>query len=88
VTIAWRAQHEVHCDRPPAPDFLAFDGERVVGWMFEIGHVGRTGRWLWALTATEAGPFDGPTCGVEERQDDAARCLIDAYDHLTQWRSG
>jgi hypothetical protein len=67
MPMAWRLQHQVHPDRSPAPDFLAFDGERVVGRMFQIAHAVSTSRWLWTLTAPGAAPFDGATCGVEER---------------------
>ncbi len=33
--ISWRPHHEVHPNYAPSPDFLAFDGGRVVGRVFK-----------------------------------------------------
>ena len=87
MVVSWRLRHEVHRDRAPAPDYLAFDGERVIGRMFQITHAGNAGKWLWTVMATGTGELpDGPPSGVESRQDDAARRLVEAYERLVARR--
>ncbi len=80
--ISWRPQHEVYPGRAPAPDFLTFDGGRVIGRMFQVTHRGSTTRWYWTVMATGAGALVEPPSGVEDRHDSAARCLVDAYERL------
>ncbi len=82
MAISWRLQHEVHADCAPAPDFLAFDGERVVGRMFQITHKGGAGRWFWTVMATGSCLLAEPPSGVAERQTDAASSLTEAYEQL------
>jgi hypothetical protein len=87
MVVSWRLRHEVYRDRAPAPDYLAFEGERVIGRMFQITHAGNAGKWLWTVMATGTGDLpDGPPSGVEFRQDDAARCLVEAYEQLIAGR--
>ncbi len=82
MVISWRPRHEVYPDHAPAPDFLAFDGERVIGRMFQMTHRGSTTRWYWTVMATGAGALVEPPCGVEDRQDSATQCLVGAYEQL------
>ncbi len=81
--ISWRARHEVHPGLEPAPDFLALEGDRVVGRMFEVTHAGNSGRWFWSVMSTKSGALSEPLCGVEEQQSDAARCVAEAYAQVT-----
>lgn len=82
TTISWRPRHEVHEGRAPAPDFLAFDGERIVGRMFQITHSRGAGRWFWTVMATGPQAPDAPPTGVAERRADAAHHLVEAYERL------
>ncbi len=82
MAISWRPRHEVYPDHAPASDFLAFDGERVIGRMFQMTRRGSTTRWYWIVMATGAGVLVDPPSGVEDGQDSAARCLVEAYERL------
>ncbi len=82
MAISWRPRHEVYPDHAPAPDFLAFDGARVIGRMFQMTRRGSTTRWYWNVMATGAGALVEPPCGVEDSQDSAARSLVEAYERL------
>jgi hypothetical protein len=87
MVVSWRLRHEVYRDRAPAHDYLAFEGERVIGRMFQITHAGNAGKWLWTVMATGTGDLpDGPPSGVEARRDDAVRRLVEAYERLVARR--
>lgn len=78
MAIIWRPQHEAH-----SADFLALDGERVIGRMFQMHHLGNAGRWYWTIMATGSGPQLLPPTGVEGCQDAAAQALVQTYERLT-----
>ncbi len=82
MVISWRPQHEVYPSRAPAPDLLAFDGGRVIGRMFQMTRRGSKTCWYWTVMATGAGVLVDPPSGVEDGQDSAARCLVEAYERL------
>lgn len=88
MTVSWRLRHEVYRDCASAPDYLAFEGERIIGRMFQITHAGNAGQWLWTIMATGIGELpDGPPCGVEPRKMEAELRLVEAYERLVA-RSG
>jgi hypothetical protein len=37
-------------DLPPEPDYIAFDGEKVIGRVYQHEHGTMKGRWLWTMT--------------------------------------
>ena len=82
MVISWRPQHDVHKERRPGPDFLAFDGNRVIGRIFRIGHGEGGGRWYWTIMATGTCAPVVPPNGVEARQADAQTRLALAYERL------
>ncbi len=82
MVISWRPQHDVHKGRDPAPDFLAFDGERVVGRIFQIAHRDGGGRWYWTVMATGACALVEPPSGIEAGQAAAETSLAKAYERL------
>ncbi|HEX2554748.1 MAG TPA: hypothetical protein VHL98_13690 [Microvirga sp.] len=82
MVISWRPRHHVHPDCAPAADFLAFDGERVVGRVFQIRRGGRSERWYWILMTTGSSLLLEPPSGVEERQAEAETSLSQTYLRL------
>ncbi len=82
MVISWRPQHDVHKGRAPAPDFLAFDDDRVVGRIFQLAHGGGGGRWYWTVMATGAHALVEPPSGTETRKADAETSLSEAYERL------
>ena len=71
------------------PDFTAFDGELIVGRVFQHEAGPEKGLWFWTMPIERHGPpFPGPTCGVEKHRADAGRQVIEAYHaHLSQARA-
>src|SRR5215204_5701042 len=51
---------------PRGPDFTAFDGELLVGRVFQHQDGPEKGLWLWTMSVARPGlAFPGPTSGVE-----------------------
>jgi len=66
-------------------DFTAFDGELLVGRVYQHQDGPQKGLWFWTMPVERPGPpFPGPTQGVEERQGDAGRRVAEAYWALLQ----
>lgn len=82
MAISWQAQHEVYRGCPPAPDYLAFHGERVVGRIFQIRSGRNAGCWLWTVMGVTAGELTEPPSGVEEQQGAAIQALLEAYESV------
>ena len=82
MVISWRPQHDVHAGRLPGPDFLAFDGDRIIGRIFRIGPREGGGRWYWTVMATGICAPVVPPTGIEARQADAETSLALAYERL------
>jgi hypothetical protein len=80
MAITWRPQHEVHPNRPPTPDLLALDGERVVGRLFQITHNGNAGKWFWTMMASRERTLAAPICGIADEAGEAQECLRRCYD--------
>ena len=65
------------------PDFTAFDGELIVGRVYQAEHGPDKGLWLWTMSVERLGPlFPGPVSGVEEQHGPAGRRVVDAYHAL------
>src|SRR3954467_5057652 len=57
---------------PRGPDFTAFDGELIVGRVYQAEHGPEKGLWLWTMSVEQPGPpFPGPVRGVEEQHGQA-----------------
>jgi len=68
---------------PRGPDFTAFDGELIVGRVYQAEHGPDKGLWLWTMSVERPGPlFPGPVRGVEEQHGQAGRRVVDAYHAL------
>ena len=68
---------------PRGPDFTAFDGELIVGRVYQAEHGPDKGLWLWSMSVERPGPlFPGPVSGVEEQHGPAGRRVVAAYHAL------
>ena len=66
-------------------DFTAFDGELLLGRVYQHQDGPQKGLWFWTMPVERRGPpFPGPTQGIEERQGDAGRRVAEAYWALLQ----
>jgi hypothetical protein len=84
VDLYWRPHHEVNPILSPEPDFIAYDGEKVIGRVYEHMHGSQKGRWLW--TMTDHGPGYPPPFAIHGEVADrgeAGRLVFDAY---RRWR--
>ena len=68
---------------PRGPDFTAFDGELIVGRVYQAEDGPDKGLWLWTMSVERPGPpFPGPVNGVEEQHGEAGRRAVEAYHAL------
>ncbi len=83
MTIYWRPHHEWNSNLPPAPDFIAFDDEELIGRVFQIQYGQGQGRWVWTMTVGPPGlRLTFATSGVEDRRGEAGRRVVEAYERL------
>ena len=65
---------------PRGPDFTAFDGELLVGRVFQRQDGPDKGLWFWAMSVEHPNTtFPGPTSGVEPQHGEAGRRVAEAY---------
>jgi hypothetical protein len=51
--ITWMRSADLYPDgRFPDTDFVAFDGEEIIGRVYRIRHGKEEGLWFWSMTAT------------------------------------
>src|SRR5215213_8840476 len=68
---------------PRGPDFTAFDGELIVGRVYQAEHEPDKGLWLWTMSVERPGSlFPGPVRGVEDQHGQAGRRVVDTYHAL------
>src|SRR5215207_352159 len=68
---------------PRGPDFTAFDGELIVGRVYQAEHGPDKGLWFWTMSVERPGSlFPGPVRGVEEQHGQAGRRVVDVYHAL------
>ena len=81
-TLTWMLTSEAwpNARWPRGPDFTAFDGELLVGRVFQHQDGPEKGLWFWTMSVERPDlPFPGPTCGVEAGHGDAGRRVVEAY---------
>jgi hypothetical protein len=49
----------------PDTDFIAFDGEEIIGRVYRISHGKEEGLWFWARTVSRPGPPFNARSGTE-----------------------
>jgi hypothetical protein len=68
---------------PRGPDFTAFDGELIVGRVYQAEHEPDKGLWFWTMSVERPGPpFPEPVSGVEKQHGEAGRRVAEAYHAL------
>ena len=43
-------------NEPPQPDFTAYDGDKIIGRVYQYPHGPQQGLWLWTMTVVLPGP--------------------------------
>src|ERR1041385_2605815 len=74
-----------HARWPRGPDFTAFDGELLVGRVFQYEDGSQKGLWFWTLSVEHPNTsFPGPTSGVEQGRGEAGRRVVEAYQAVLE----
>jgi hypothetical protein len=66
----------------PPTDYVAFDGEEIIGRVYRIKHGPDEGRWRWSMTVSRPGPTFTASNGTEARRGDAGRRIVEAYEAM------
>ncbi len=72
----------------PDTDYVAFDGEEIIGSVYRIRHGIQEGLWFWSMTADRPGPAFTARDGTEARRGDADRRVVEAYERLLRRTRG
>jgi hypothetical protein len=59
--------------RYPPDDFIAFDGDEIIGRVYRIRHGTEEGLWCWSMNARG---------GTEAHRGDASRRVVEAYEAM------
>lgn len=87
MTCPPRVQWMRHCDvfpdlKPSNTDWVALDGDRIVGRVMQFDSGPESGRWMWSMVATAPGPTILPANGRAETRTEAAMFVVAAYEQL------
>ena len=71
-----------HARWPRGPDFTAFDGELLVGRIFQHEDGPERGLWFWTMSVERPNTSSpGPTSGVEQGHGEAVGALLRRTKH-------
>jgi hypothetical protein len=83
MPLEWMRHHNVFTDLTPSnTDFVAFDGDRIIGRVMQYVCGRESGLWLWSVVATAPGVTILPNSGRCNTRGEAGRCLVAAYERL------
>jgi hypothetical protein len=72
----------------PPTDYVAYDGEEIIGRVYRIEHGKDEGLWFWSMTAERPGPTFNARSGTEARRGDAGRRMVEAYEAMLRRAQG
>jgi hypothetical protein len=85
--IVWMLSSDAFPKHPPGDvDFVAFDGELLVGRVYEITQGTDKGQWLWTMLVDLPGPRFTARKGTAPTRGEAGRRVVEAYERLLQAR--
>ena len=69
MQISWMRSADVYPGADyPDTDFIAFDGEEIIGRVYRISHGTEEGLWFWMMTVSRPGPMFNARSGTEARR--------------------
>jgi hypothetical protein len=87
VPVVWILSSDAFAKHPPDDaDFVAFDGELLVGRVYRIGQGMDRGQWLWTMLVDLPGPRFTHRNGTASTRGEAGRKVVEAYERLLQSR--
>jgi hypothetical protein len=83
VPVVWMLSSDAFPKHPPGDaDFVALDGELLVGRVYRIGQGTDRGQWLWTMLVDLPSPRITPRNGTAPTRGEAGRKVIEAYERL------
>src|SRR4051794_37199519 len=83
MMVEWMRHCDVFTDLPPSDlDWVALDGDRIVGRVMQYVSGRESGLWLWSMVATAPGPMILPNSGRAGTRAEAGRRAVEAYERL------
>jgi hypothetical protein len=83
MRVFWMRHCDVYPDIPRSEtDFVALDGDTIVGRVMQFEFGPEVGVWFWSMTVTRPGPLRGATNGRVNSRGEAGRCVVEAYGRL------
>jgi hypothetical protein len=67
---------------PSNSDWIALDGDRSIGRVYQITAGPESGLWFWTMTATRPGVSRSGTNGRAQTRGEAGRCVVAAYERV------
>jgi hypothetical protein len=87
--ILWMRSADVYPDGSfPPTDFVAFDGEEIIGRVYQIRHGIQEGLWFWTMTVSRPGPTFNARSGTEARRGDSGRRVVEPYEAMLRRTRG
>jgi|tagenome__1003787_1003787.scaffolds.fasta_scaffold20764338_2 hypothetical protein len=82
MPVEWMRHCDVYPDLPPSDlDWVAFDGDQIIGRVMQYQHGKEQGRWLWSKTVLRPGTAE-INSGTTESRGEAGRRVVEAYERL------
>jgi hypothetical protein len=83
MSVFFMRHCDVYRDIPESDvDFVAFDGDQIVGRVMQFEFGPENGVWFWTMTVTRPGPPSDATNGRVSNRGEAGRRIVEAYKRL------
>src|SRR4051795_4807724 len=78
VPVTWMRHSDIYRDPPPSDlDWVAFDGNEIVGRVMQYQHGKEQGQWLWSMTVLRPGA-DQIKSGTSDTIGEAGQRVVEA----------
>ena len=83
MAVFWMRHCDVYSGVPESDvDFIAFDGDQIIGRVLQFPFGPETGVWFWTMTQTRPGPPLPERDGRVSSRGEASRRVVEAYELL------
>jgi hypothetical protein len=83
MPVEWMRHSDLYRELPPSNvDWIALDGDRSIGRVYQLTAGPEAGLWLWTMTLVRPGIPPSATNGRCQTRGEAGRWVVAAYERL------
>jgi hypothetical protein len=83
MPVEWMRHSDMYRELSPSNiDWIALDGHRSIGRVYQITAGPESGLWFWTMTVVRPGTSPLAMNGRAQTRGEAGRCVVEAYERL------